>query len=225
MNRNKLTAVTVACIIMLTINISAIAKIKKPVIERGMTKQQVTALLGVPLTSSFDEFGDIWMYKEWRGPFVGGSDVRIYVMFDMTGKVVGCDERTIESNQREEINSQVYSNGVPRINQQVYPHGLHGLNDRDFSTLYKKVSDASFDKDKKDLIEVASLGCYYSCNQCAKILSIFSFDDDKLAVFKLMASHIIDLQNMHIIYRQFTFDDAKKTVSDILQSEFAHYSH
>ena len=64
MSRNKLTAVTVACIIMLTINISAIAKIKKPVIERGMTKQQVTALFGVPLTSSFDEFGDIWMYKE-----------------------------------------------------------------------------------------------------------------------------------------------------------------
>lgn len=225
MSRNKLTAVTVACIIMLTLSISAIAKIKKPVIERGMTKQQVTALLGTPLTSSFDEFGDIWMYKEWRGPFVGGSDVRIYVMFDMTGKVVRCDERTIESNRQEEINSQVSSNGVPRINRQVYPQGLHGLNDRDFSTLYEKVSNASFDKDKKDFIEVASLGCYYSCNQCAKILSIFSFDDDKLAVFKLMASHIIDLQNMHIIYRQFTFDDAKKMVSDILQSEFAHYSH
>ena len=224
MSSNKLTAVTIACIIMLTLSISAIAKIKKPVIERGMTKQQVTSLLGTPLTSSFDEFGDIWMYKEWRGPFVGGSDVRIYVMFDMTGKVVGCDERTIESNQREEINSQVYSNDFPRINRQVYPQGLQGLNDRDFSTLYEKVSNASFDKDKKDLIEVASLGCYYSCNQCAKILSIFSFDDDKLAVFKLMASHIIDLQNMHIIYRQFTFDDAKKKVSDILQAEFAHYS-
>lgn len=40
-----------------------------------------------------------------------------------------------------------------------------------------------------------------------------------------MASHIIDLQNIHIIYQQFTFDDAKKMVSDILQSEFAHYSH
>lgn len=225
MNRNKLTAATVACILMLILSISAIARIKKTVIERGMTKQQVTALLGTPLTSSFDEFGDIWMYEEWRGPFVGGSNVRIYVMFDMTGKVVRCDERTIESNRQEEINSQVYSNGVPRIIQQVYPHGLRGLNDRDFSTLYKKVSDASFDKDKKDLIEVASLGCYYSCNQCAKILSIFSFDDDKLAVFKLMASHIIDLQNIHIIYQQFTFDDAKKMVSDILQSEFAHYSH
>lgn len=102
MNRNKLMTLFVTCIFLLTFCISATAKIKKPVIERGMTKEQVTAMLGEPRTASFNEYGDRWMYEEWRGPFIGGVNVRIYVMFDVTGKVVGCEERTCEPNHQEE---------------------------------------------------------------------------------------------------------------------------
>ena len=218
MNRNKLMTLFVACIFLLTFCISATAKIKKPVIERGMTKEQVTAMLGEPRTASFNEYGDRWMYEEWRGPFIGGVNVRIYVMFDVTGKVVGCEERTCEPNHQEETKCQVYSNVVPDINQPMYPNGRYCLSDRDFSILYNKIVNASFDKDKKDLIEVASLGCYYSCSQCAQILRIFSFDDDKFSVLELMASRIIDLQNANLIYQQFTFDDAKQKAANILLS-------
>lgn len=75
-----------------------------------------------------------------------------------------------------------------------------------------------FEEEKKDFIEVASLGCYYSCSQCAQILRIFTFDDDKYSVLELMASRIIDLQNVNLIYQQFTFDDARQKAANILQA-------
>lgn len=63
---------------------------------------------------------------------------------------------------------------------------------------------------------MASLGCYFSCSQCARILGIFSFDDDKYSVLEFMAPRIIDLQNVNLIYSQFTFYDAKQKAANLL---------
>ena len=41
------------------------------------------------------------------------------------------------------------------------------LSDDKFAILYNKVKNTSFDDRKMDLIEVASLGAFYSCEQCA----------------------------------------------------------
>ena len=63
---------------------------------------------------------------------------------------------------------------------------------------------------------MASLGCYFPCSQCAQILGLFSFDDDKYSVLEFMAPRIIDLQNVNLIYSQFTFDDAKQKAANLL---------
>ena len=68
---------------------------------------------------------------------------------------------------------------------------LFCLSDEKFTILYNKVKNASFDAPKMDLIEVASLGAFYSCEQCASIMSIFSFGDKKLAALRLMAPRIL----------------------------------
>ena len=65
------------------------------------------------------------------------------------------------------------------------------LSDEKFAILYNKVKNASFDDRKMDLIEVASLGAFYSCEQCASIMSIFSFGDKKLAALRLMTPRIL----------------------------------
>ena len=68
---------------------------------------------------------------------------------------------------------------------------LFCLSDEKFTILYNKVKNASFDDRKMDLIEVASLGAFYSCEQCASIMSIFSFGDKKLAALRLMTPRIL----------------------------------
>lgn len=92
------------------------------------------------------------------------------------------------------------------------------LDDASFSKLYNKVKKASFDDNKFNLIEVASLGCYYSCAQVVRIMKIFSFDDSKMKVLSMMAPRIVDLQNAIIIYQQFNFESEKQKVGEILRS-------
>ena len=92
------------------------------------------------------------------------------------------------------------------------------LDDASFSKLYNKVKKASFDDNKFDLIEVASLGCYYSCAQVVRIMKIFSFYDSKIKVLSMMAPRIVDLQNAIIIYQQFNFESEKQKVGEILRS-------
>lgn len=75
---------------------------------------------------------------------------------------------------------------------------------------------ASFNDNKFDLLEVAGLGCYYSCEQTARMIKLFTFSDDQLKVLRLMAPRIIDPQNAIIIYNLFTFDSEKVKAGEII---------
>lgn len=92
------------------------------------------------------------------------------------------------------------------------------LADASFNILYNKVKKASFDDNKFDLIEVASLGCYYSCAQVVRIMKIFPFDDEQLKALKMMAPHIVDLQNTGLIYKIFSFDSEKDKAEEIIRN-------
>lgn len=90
------------------------------------------------------------------------------------------------------------------------------LSDDKFAILYDKVKNTSFDDRKMDLIEVASLGAFYSCEQCASIMSIFSFGDKKLAALRLMAPRIIDPRHAYILFDQLTFQSEKDEAARII---------
>lgn len=124
-------------------------------------------------------------------------------------------------NQKFFGNQKAFGN-QQRSNQQGQERrGFHRhgdcLSDSKFSVLYNKVKNASFDDRKFDLIEVASLGCYYSCQQVAKIINLFSFSDKKMKALQMMASHIVDPQNTADIYKQFTFSSDKDKAAEIIR--------
>ena len=90
------------------------------------------------------------------------------------------------------------------------------LSDEKFAVLYNKVKNASFDDRKMDLIEVASLGAFYSCEQCVSMMSIFSFGDKKLAALRFMAPRIIDPHHAYLIYESLTFQREKEEAARII---------
>ena len=90
------------------------------------------------------------------------------------------------------------------------------LSDDKFAILYDKVKNASFDDRKMDLIEVASLGAFYSCEQCASMMRIFSFGDKKLAALRFMAPRIIDPRHAYLIYESLTFQSEKDEAARII---------
>ena len=62
MKKRRMMTIAVSCMMMLAVCVDVPAKVKKTV-ERGMTKEEVTAILGNPKLMSFDSFGDRWQYE------------------------------------------------------------------------------------------------------------------------------------------------------------------
>ena len=219
MKRNDWMALIATTILMFAVCLSASAKGKRNV-ERGMTKQEVIAILGEPKLTSFDMYGDKWEYAKYNNLF--GDSKYITVFFDRNGKVVQYDTKIIEPNSQTSNVQQPQHPTPPIYDGKCDPDGRmdygYCLDDASFSKLYNKVKKASFDDNKFDLIEVASLGCYYSCNQVARIMKIFPFDDEQLKALRMMAPHIVDPQNAIVIYQLFSFDSEKQKVGEILSS-------
>ena len=218
MKRNDWMALIATTILMFAVCLSASAKGKRNV-ERGMTKQEVIAILGEPKLTSFDMYGDKWEYAKYNNLF--GDSKYITVFFDRNGKVVQYDTRIIEPNSQTSNVQQPHPT-PPLYDGRCDPDGRmdygYCLDDASFTKLYNKVKKASFDDNKFDLIEVASLGCYYSCAQVVRIMKIFPFDDEQLKALKMMAPHIVDLQNTGLIYKVFSFDSEKDKAEEIIRN-------
>ena len=219
MKKNEVMALITTIILMFAVCLSASAKGKRNV-ERGMTKQEVIAILGEPKLTSFDMYGDKWEYAKYNNLF--GDSKYITVFFDRNGKVVQYDTRIIEPNSQTSNVQQPQHPTPPLYDGRCDPDGRmdygYCLDDASFSKLYNKVKKASFDDNKFDLIEVASLGCCYSCAQVVRIMKIFPFDDEQLKALKMMAPHIVDLQNTGLIYQVFSFDSEKAKAEEIIRN-------
>ena len=183
-----------------------------------MTKQEVVAIMGQPKLTSFDAYGDRWEYYKMN--VITGEGKRIVVGFDLNGRVVAYETRFWDDNTNSEIGNSNQRPALP-------PYGVgpdapiyYGccLDDASFSRLYNKVKGASFDDNKFDLIEVASLGCFYSCSQTARMMRLFTFGDAQLKVLRLMASHIVDPENAITIYNVLTFDSEKSKAGEIIRN-------
>ena len=216
MKRNEWMALIVTSFMMFAVCLSASAKTKK-IVERGMTKQEVIEIMGQPKLTSFDAYGDRWEYYKMNA--LTGESKRIVVGFDLNGRVVAYETKFWDNNTNSEIGT---CNQRPAPPYGVGPDApiYYGycLDDASFSRLYNKVKGANFDDNKFDLIEVASLGCFYSCSQTAHMMKMFTFGDEKLKVLRLMAPHIVDPENAITIYNVLTFDSEKSKAGEIIRN-------
>lgn len=218
MKRNNWMALIATTILMFAVCLSASAKTKK-IVERGMTKQEVIEIMGQPKLTSFDAYGDRWEFYKMN--VLTGESKRIVVGFDLNGKVVAYNMSYVDNNVQQPAPPSHPSCGAgagvlvgPKV-----PIGYgHCLDDASFSILYNKVKNASFDDNKFDLLQVASLGCYYSCAQTARMMRISTFGDKQLKVLHMMAPHIVDPHNATDIYNVLTFDSEKSKAGEIMRN-------
>lgn len=220
MKRNEWMALIATTILMFAVCLSASAKTKK-IVERGMTKQEVIEIMGQPKLTSFDAYGDRWEFYKMN--VLTGESKRIVVGFDLNGKVVAYNMSYVDDNVQQPAPPSHPScgagAGVVAVVGPKVPIGYgYCLDDASFSILYNKVKNASFDDNKFDLLQVASLGCYYSCAQTARIMRIFTFGDKQLRVLRMMAPHIVDPQNATDIYNVLTFDSEKSEAGEIMRN-------
>ena len=224
MKRNEWMALIVTTFLMFAICLSASAKGKKNV-ERGMTKQEVIAILGQPKLTSFDAYGDRWDYSKTN--VLTGENKQITVGFDLNGRVVAYNTRLVDDNTSNGAFNNRNDVATGNCQPPIPPYGAgpdapffygYCLDDASFAKLYNKVKSATFDDNKFDLLEMASLGCSYSCEQTSRVMRLFSFGDKQLKVLSMMASRIVDPQNAIVIYNVLTFDSEKSKAGEIMRN-------
>lgn len=191
------------------------AKDTRP-ITRGMSKQEVTEILGKPRSTSFDENGERWVYTKSKS--LGLVTLRITVEFDRSDHVVKYS--TEETDNSDAIASMQTSSQTGQGYRGGYREGYRGhgscLTEGQMSTLLQKVRKKSFATDKLDLIEVAALGGRFTCAQCATLMDQLTFANDKLQVVKFVGPRLVDPRNSNAIMNKLSFDSDRKKAADFI---------
>lgn len=235
MTKKHLMATIVMCIMMLSFSL-AISAQDETGIERGMKKDVVRKILGSPKITSYISTGEIWQYLTGTSSLSTSPEAKkIIVEFDKDQRVVAYvvkpgTDRTLTFDHeklKEELsrvprgygnNRNNYNNSYRNNNNCGYGYHHRYMSDADFAVFYDSVKKATFASDKLKVVEVAGLGSRISCEQCARILGLFTFGSDKMKALKAMGSRIADPENAVVIYKQFTFSSEKDKAAEIISN-------
>ena len=182
-----------SCAMILGIDSNTLMKIQK-----GMTKEEITSILGQPMHRSFDHEVEGWRYEK---SISGAPGITIIDLGFVDGKVTYMDSSV-------EIGGEAPSR--PHVS------GGRGMNERDFLSLYNKVKSKPFKDDQLDLLEAGIGNRGLSCKQCVRMMSIYLFDDDKLEVLKILAPNISDRENYDEIINALDFISSEEKARSIL---------
>ena len=94
-------------------------------------------------------------------------------------------------------------------------HRPRAMHRKDFKMMCEVVKDASFSDKKIGVIKVACISSYFDSKQCAKLLALFSFENDKLEALKVLAPRIVNFNPKEIL-KQFTFSSNKDEALEII---------
>ena len=184
-------------------------------IERGMTREQVIQVMGRPNTRSLAADGsELWEYREF---YAGGVTYVAQISFN--------EGRVTRMDNRREIERLPEGTPDPSRPQQGggYPRGSYEVEqerraEEAFSQFIRDIQSKPFDEDKFRLIRDVAQRNYFTTEQTIRVLRLFSWDDEKFKVLRILAPRIRDSFNAHRIIDLFTWDDDKARARKILQS-------
>ena len=113
---------------------------------------------------------------------------------------------------REPCTLPVVSGGV--VIDSPVPVYVKGMHPEDFRHFYERVKSRPFKDDQIEMMRTVARNNSLNCAQCASLMALYTFDDDKMKVLRIFASNIADPENyeaiLDIIDSLFKKDDAKK---------------
>ena len=91
------------------------------------------------------------------------------------------------------------------------------MRDKDFVMMCEVVDEASFTERKIGVIKVACISSYFTSEQCAKLLSMISFDTAKLEALRVLRPRVLNIDAKEI-QGQFSFSPNKEEAMKIMFS-------
>ncbi len=196
-------------------------------IHQGQTQQEILTLLGKPKFRRFNQQQEEWEYRRYNN-----YAEKVTVITFVDHRVAKLDSYQIDVPARP----------VPRVVEREVHHepsvgdivfgeifsrrdrgrhceaghrgrGRYRVSGEEFRRIRKDV-DSGFNSDKLPKLRFYAKNMDFSCNQIVKLLSCFSFEDDRLSALRVLAPCIYDRANIGVVIRSFSFK--REEAADIL---------
>ncbi|WP_455668405.1 DUF4476 domain-containing protein [Phocaeicola sp.] len=168
-------------------------------IQRGMTKEEAGRILGKPDFRRFDGDLEQWEYQN------GGGIYRQYLIVEFKDDVV----KSMDSYNEISRGSSVGNLNSHKVSLSV----VGSVEDNEFDEVYNEVKNSVF---KESTLERSIRNKKFSCAQCLQLMSLYTFDDDKLKMLKVLKGHIADTINYDDIVNSLDFISSKDKAREIL---------
>ena len=92
-----------------------------------------------------------------------------------------------------------------------------GAND-EFARFLNDVKSKTFDSDRTDFIEKATRSTGFTSEQCCRLIKLYSFDDDRTKVLKILYPSVVDKDNFSAAIDGLDFLSNQDTVKNFVRN-------
>ena len=90
------------------------------------------------------------------------------------------------------------------------------MNDQLFQTFYKEMKNEPFKDDRMKLLNAALAGSDFTSAQCLQLTTLYTFDDDRMEIMKIMYPRIVDKEAFFTVINTLTFSSSKEKMKDFI---------
>ena len=90
------------------------------------------------------------------------------------------------------------------------------MNDQLFQTFYKEMKNETFKDDRMKLLNAALAGSDFTSAQCLQLTKLYTFDDDRMEIMKIMYPRIVDKEAFFTVINTLTFSSSKEKMKDFI---------
>ena len=96
------------------------------------------------------------------------------------------------------------------------------MNDQLFQTFYKEMKNEPFKDDRMKLLNAALAGSDFTSAQCLQLTKLYTFDDDRMEIMKMMYPRIVDKGAFFTVIATLTFSSNRDEMNKFVQSYGRH---
>ena len=90
------------------------------------------------------------------------------------------------------------------------------MNDQLFQTFYKEMKNEPFKDDRMKLLNAVLAGSDFTSAQCLQLTKLYTFDDDRMEIMKIMYPRIVDKEAFFTVINTLTFSSSKEKMKDFI---------
>lgn len=90
------------------------------------------------------------------------------------------------------------------------------MNDQLFQTFYKEMKNEPFKDERMKLLNAALAGSDFTSAQCLQLTKLYTFDDDRMEIMKIMYPRIVDKEAFFTVINTLTFSSSKEKMKDFI---------